>query len=68
MAEEFKQTEIKGEWAIVIEGKANDEKTLSLDDIERIDMPPKVKAKLLSQLSDKSVSEWYQELSSRNSR
>ncbi len=68
LAEEFKQTEIKGEWAIVIEGKAVEEKTLSLDDIERIDMPPKVKAKLLSQLSNKSVSEWYQELSSRNSR
>lgn len=52
----------KGEWAVVIAAKKQAEKVLYLDDILNLDLQPKVKAKLLSRLTDKSVKEWYQTL------
>ncbi len=53
---------IRGEWAIVIRGKRNTQKTLSFDAIMHLDLPPKPKAKLLAQLSEKSTKEWYETL------
>jgi len=52
----------KGEWALVIEGKAKDSKTLSLSEIISLDIPPKPKAKLIAKLTGKSVKECYEEL------
>ena len=52
----------KGEWVVVIGAKEEEEKTLSIDDILAFDLQPKVKAKLLAKLTDKSVKECYNEL------
>jgi len=52
----------KGEWVVVVGAKKEESKALYLDDILKLDLQPKVKAKLLSKLTDKSVKEWYNEL------
>jgi len=61
---QFKEEEInaKGEWVVVIQGKKERASSLYLEDILAFDLQPKVKAKLLAKLTDKSVKEWYQEL------
>lgn len=64
--EQFKELTIRGEWVVVIKAKESVEKSLSFTEILTLDLPPKVKAKLLATLSDKSVKEWYQELISKN--
>jgi len=56
---------IRGEWVVVIRGKEGTRKTLTLEAVLRLDLPPKPKAKLLAQLSDMSVKEWYEELKSK---
>ena len=62
--EKFKNESInsKGEWVVVIRAKKNENKALYVDDILAFDLQPKVKAKLLAKLTDKTVKEWYQEL------
>jgi 16S rRNA (cytidine1402-2'-O)-methyltransferase len=60
--EKFKELTIRGEWVVVISAKKTTEKSLSFAEVLRLDLPPKPKAKLLAQLSDKSVKEWYEEL------
>jgi len=52
----------KGEWVVVIAAKKEEEKTLSISEILAFDLQPKVKAKLLAKLTDKSVKECYNEL------
>ena len=52
----------KGEWVVVIGAKKEEAKALYLDDILAFDLQPKVKAKLLAKLTDKSVKEWYNKL------
>ncbi len=61
---EFKNITIKGEWAIVIKGKKinKEEKSLSLYEIKNLDIPPKVKAKLISKLTGRSVKDCYNEI------
>jgi 16S rRNA (cytidine1402-2'-O)-methyltransferase len=56
---------IRGEWVIVISGEKSDSKSLSFEEVLRLELPPKPKAKLLAQLSDKSVKEWYDQLSKK---
>jgi len=63
--EKFKTLTIRGEWVVVISAKKSSEKSLSFAEVLTLDLPPKPKAKLLAQLSDKSVKEWYQELINR---
>ena len=58
----FKELTIRGEWVVVIRAKEALEKSLSFSELLTLDLPPKVKAKLLAGLSDKSVKEWYNEL------
>lgn len=53
---------VRGEWVVIIRAKATAEKSLSFTEVLNFDLPPKVKAKLLASLSDKSVKEWYNEL------
>jgi 16S rRNA (cytidine1402-2'-O)-methyltransferase len=60
--EQFKDLTIRGEWVVVIHAKKCAEKSLSFTEVLTLDLPPKPKAKLLAQLSDKSVKEWYNEL------
>ena len=52
----------KGEWVVVIKAKQEEAKVLHVADILAFDLQPKVKAKLLSKLTDKSVKAWYNEL------
>jgi len=52
----------KGEWVVVIGAKKEKAKALYVDDILAFDLQPKVKAKLLAKLTDKSVKDWYNEL------
>ena len=58
----LKDMTIRGEWVVVIRAKKTVEKSLNFSEILSLDIPPKPKAKLLAQLSDKSVKEWYNEL------
>ena len=60
--EKFKELTIRGEWVVVISAKKTTEKSLSFTEVLKLDLPPKPKAKLLAQLSDRTVKEWYQEL------
>ena len=60
--EKFKEMTIRGEWVVVISAQKSTEKSLSFSEVLTLDLPPKPKAKLLAQLSDKSVKEWYQVL------
>ena len=62
LSEQFKELTIRGEWVVVIRAKESREKSLSFTEVLTLDLPPKAKAKLLAQLSDKSVKEWYNEL------
>jgi 16S rRNA (cytidine1402-2'-O)-methyltransferase len=62
LEKELKELTIRGEWVVVIKAKEAVEKNLSFTQILTLDIPPKVKAKLLASLSDKSVKEWYNEL------
>ncbi len=59
----FKNISIRGEWVVIMKAKEEEqEKSLRFSEILHLDIPPKMKAKLLSMLSDKSVKEWYIEL------
>lgn len=52
----------KGEWVVVLDkGIKNNTITLNYDDILSLNLSPKEKAKLLSQISDKSTKEIYNE-------
>ena len=57
---QLKELTIRGEWVVVIKAKAQAEKSLGFSEVLQLDLPPKPKAKLLAQLSDKSVKEWYE--------
>jgi len=58
----FKTANLKGEWVVVISAKEEKAKALYLDDILAFDLQPKVKAKLLSKITDKNVKYWYNKL------
>ena len=59
---QLKPLTIRGEWVVVIKANKMVEKSLHFSEVLALDMPPKPKAKLLAQLSDKSIKEWYHEL------
>ncbi len=58
----FETVNLKGEWVVVLKGKITTNKTISINDILQMDLPPKIKAKILSKVSEKSIKQWYQEL------
>ncbi len=62
---QFKTINSKGEWVVVIESKKEQSKSLHVDDILAFDLQPKIKAKLLAKITDRSVKSWYQELINR---
>jgi len=59
---EERANSIRGEWVLVIEGGSGGENRLGMQDILEMDMPPKVKAKLLSKISGESTTVWYERL------
>lgn len=67
----LKRSELKGEWVITLDisqtQEAKDTKTLEYDDVLMLDIPPRVKAKILSKLSKKSVKQCYEEILSTES-
>ena len=64
----LKGANLKGEWCIVIDGSKNSsQNTISVADINELDIPPKQKAKLLSKLTGKSVKDIYAQLTSKDS-
>lgn len=60
--EALKSQMIKGEWCIVINSTEKITSNISINDILKLDLQPKVKAKLLTKISNKSVKEWYNQL------
>ncbi|WP_300364982.1 16S rRNA (cytidine(1402)-2'-O)-methyltransferase [Hydrogenimonas sp.] len=55
---------LKGEWVVILEAapSAAGVSEISADDIERLDLPPRQKAKLLAKATGKSVKECYEML------
>jgi len=62
----FKNENIRGEWVIVIENTQTKGESLDINDIKKLDIPPKIKAKLLSKMTGKNTKEIYQELLDKN--
>ena len=54
--------DIKGEWVVIISAKTEERLSIGIDEILKADIPPKPKAKLLSQITGESVKSWYQKL------
>ncbi len=61
---QFESINTKGEWVVIIRAKEQ-KKSLHIEDILLLDIAPKIKAKLLSKLTDKSTKAWYNELISK---
>lgn len=53
---------IRGEWVVVVKSVPRKSKSLSSQEIYSMNLPPKIKAKLLSALDNKSTKEWYQKI------
>ncbi len=66
--QQLQEITIRGEWVVVIKAQEQKEQTLSLSEVLAFDIPPKPKAKLLAHLSDRSIKDWYDELSKAPSR
>ena len=61
--EEVSQTEIRGEWVIIIKNKINENSGLiTLDDLVDLKLPPKQKAKLISKLTGQNTKDIYNNL------
>ena len=59
LLERLSEASIRGEWVVIIRGREQEEKCLSFSEVKALEIPPKIKAKLLASLSDMSVKEWY---------
>lgn len=61
---QLKSENLKGEWVLVIKGAegAKSRKSLSRFDIEVLDIPPKIKAKLIAKIEGRNAKECYDEL------
>lgn len=62
VAKQIQKSNINGEWVIVIQSESREEKTLNANDISSMSLPPKIKAKLLSKLVNKSTESIYNEI------
>lgn len=60
--ETLKNENIRGEWVIIIEPSISSGEALSIEDIENLELPPKIKAKLLAKMKGLKTKEVYQEL------
>lgn len=61
---QIKNINLNGEWVIVLRENTDiaESKTLDINDINELSIPPKIKAKILSKLTDKSVQDCYNEI------
>ena len=59
---ELKDTNIRGEWVLVIEAVPTDGQAITLSDLEELDISPKTKAKLIAKLKGLKTKDVYQEL------
>ena len=61
---DLKKGVIRGEWVVVIEGskKNTHENVLTQEMVYSLDIPPKIKAKILSKINNKPASEYYNAL------
>jgi len=66
--EMFRDSKIdsRGEWVVIIEANHTIQRYLIADDIIKMDIPPKVKSKLLSKITDQSTKEWYIKLNTNS--
>jgi len=60
--EQFKEENIRGEWVVILQGSGEKPLFGSIDEIMALNTTPKEKAKLMSQMSGKSVKECYDEV------
>lgn len=65
--EKLKKENLNGEWVLILQGaehlsNSKESKGLNKIDIESLDIPPKIKAKLLAKLDGRSIKECYDEL------
>jgi 16S rRNA (cytidine1402-2'-O)-methyltransferase len=60
LLETLEATTIKGEWVVIIHSKEQEHQTLSYSEIVTLDIAPKLKAKLLAKITNKSVKECYE--------
>jgi len=59
----LKDTSIKGEWIVVIDGAAKSTgEPITIDDISSLSLPPKQKAKLLAKLTGRPIKDIYDHL------
>ena len=58
----FLTENIRGEWVIVIEPTKTVGSNLNIEDIENLDIAPKIKAKLIAKMTGKHTKEIYQQL------
>ncbi|NPA27528.1 MAG: 16S rRNA (cytidine(1402)-2'-O)-methyltransferase [Epsilonproteobacteria bacterium] len=63
--EEIRASSTKGEWAVVVEGKEQESFSLELDEILALDIPPKIKAKLVAKTTNRPIKECYIELTQK---
>ncbi|MDY0238395.1 MAG: 16S rRNA (cytidine(1402)-2'-O)-methyltransferase [Campylobacterales bacterium] len=61
---ELENSNLKGEWALVIKETKEESSTsnIKVEDIMELNLPPKEKAKLLSKLTKIPTKQWYNEL------
>jgi 16S rRNA (cytidine1402-2'-O)-methyltransferase len=59
---EFQAINVKGEWVVVVEGENRFSGGIVLEDIEKLDIPPKEKAKLISKVTGEKVKDIYNRL------
>lgn len=57
-----KNETIRGEWVIVLEASSTDGLPITLEDLENLDLAPKIKAKLIAKLKGVNVKDVYQQI------
>lgn len=64
ICEILNKANIKGEWVCIIKAvsKKEEQRSLTQEEIYSMDIPPKIKAKILSKLQDRPTQEIYKEL------
>lgn len=60
--EDLKKENIRGEWVIIIEPTIFQGQILSLEDIETLDIAPKIKAKLIAKMTGAKIKDIYAKL------
>jgi len=61
LREHLMSVNTKGEWVVIVRAKPR-QKSLHLEDLLALDLAPKIKAKLLAKVTNKSTKVWYNEL------